>query len=251
MGTGEDAGKVPAPGARQPEQPQATPGQQPAPVGTVLAGATPLAKSQATLWEQADVEILTRVRAALEAVPNPQLRALLDRAAEEKIKTLDEFRDRVETAFNDAMERASGWYKRKVQLVIALIACLVAIGLNVDTVRIATRLNNDGTLRSAVAARASATQQAPAQAADTLDEVKQLNLPVGWGANGPQGSDRKLENLPLWVLNRLPGWLVTIAALCLGAPFWFDLLSRLARLRAAGVPEKPRSLSDTVGARGT
>jgi hypothetical protein len=39
--------------------------------------------------------------------------------------------------------------------------------------------------------------------------------------------------------------LITIAALNLGAPFWFDLLSRLSRQRGAGAPEKPaRVLSD-------
>ena len=30
------------------------------------------------------------------------------------------------------------------------------------------------------------------------------------------------------------GWLFTIAAVSLGAPFWFDLLGKVARLRAAG-----------------
>jgi hypothetical protein len=38
----------------------------------------------------------------------------------------------------------------------------------------------------------------------------------------------------------------SIAALSLGAPFWFDLLSRVARLRGSGVPEEPRSLSDSA-----
>jgi hypothetical protein len=69
---------------------------------------------------------------------------------------------------------------------------------------------------------------------------------VGWRANGP--GDKSLDT---WILNRLPGWILTIAALTLGAPFWFDLLSRLARLRGAGVPEKPRSLSDTAGTTST
>ena len=30
------------------------------------------------------------------------------------------------------------------------------------------------------------------------------------------------------------GWLFTAAAVSLGAPFWFDLLSRVAKLRGAG-----------------
>ena len=43
------------------------------------------------------------------------------------------------------------------------------------------------------------------------------------------------------------GWLIAIAALNLGAPFWFDLLSRFSRLRGSGLQETPRALSDTVG----
>ena len=240
----------------QPLTPGAASGEPAGPAGVAATGpamveASDQATAQATLWKQTDQEILERVRMGVADLPNAQVRALVDRAATEAVGTLDDFRDRLETAFNDAMERASGWYKRKVQIVLALIACAVAIGLNVDTVRIATRLGNDATLRAAVVARATATKQQPKDAATTVDQVTQLRLPVGWGANGPQGSHRQLKNLPLWVINRLPGWLLTIAALLLGAPFWFDLLSRFARLRGAGVPEKPRSLSDTAGAAGT
>ena len=68
--------------------------------------------------------------------------------------------------------------------------------------------------------------------------IKQLQLPVGWGA------DNQPAGLVGWV-GALAGWLITIAALLLGAPFWFDVLSRVSRQRAVGIPEKPgRMLSD-------
>jgi hypothetical protein len=36
------------------------------------------------------------------------------------------------------------------------------------------------------------------------------------------------------------GWLLlTITAISLGAPFWFDTLGRLSRLRSSGKPETP------------
>jgi hypothetical protein len=35
------------------------------------------------------------------------------------------------------------------------------------------------------------------------------------------------------------GWLLTILAISLGAPFWFDLLGRFSRLRSSGKPETP------------
>ena len=30
------------------------------------------------------------------------------------------------------------------------------------------------------------------------------------------------------------GWVITIAAISLGAPFWFDLLGKVANLRGSG-----------------
>ena len=43
-----------------------------------------------------------------------------------------------------------------------------------------------------------------------------------------------------------PGWLATILAILLGAPFWFDLLNKVANLRGTG-PKPPSSLTDTKG----
>jgi hypothetical protein len=137
------------------------------------------------------------------------------------------------------MERASGWYKRKVQAMLLVLAAVVVIGLNVDTVHVGTALWNDAALRTAVAAQASAPQfrGSPSDAASAIDHVAQLKVPMGWGA-GTQHA----------IFAAIPGWIVTIAALSLGAPFWFDVLSRVARMRGSGVPERPRSLSDTPGA---
>jgi hypothetical protein len=41
-----------------------------------------------------------------------------------------------------------------------------------------------------------------------------------------------------WFRN-LGGWFLTFVAISLGAPFWFDTLSRLSRLRNTGKPETP------------
>ena len=75
---------------------------------------------------------------------------------------------------------------------------------------------------------------------DAVDSVDELKLPLGWGAgNAPDDVGDALRSIP--------GWLITVAALSLGAPFWFDLLSRVARLRGSGVPKEPRSQADTAG----
>jgi hypothetical protein len=207
----------------------------------VLAEGPPPKKGEAandreeSPWELADEDIFERVKKAANDLPKGQLRSLVQKAANSTYQTLEGFRTQLECAFDDSMERASGWYKRKVQVVLLVIASVIVIGFNVNTVRVATVLWNDDALRSAVATRAAA-QGSPDDAAEAVDSIAELKLPVGWGANATEQP---------WSM--LPGWVITIAALNLGAPFWFDLLSRLARLRGSGVPERPRSLSDTAG----
>jgi hypothetical protein len=188
-----------------------------------------------TPWATADAEILAQIKKA--NLPAGELNELVQKAAGNAFGSLEAFRVHVERVFDDTMERASGWYKRKVQATLLVLAAAIVIGFNVDTVHIGSTLWNDSSLRSAVAAQTStSTFRSPEAAADALDQVSQLKVPMGWG-DGAQHE----------VLAAIPGWIITIAALNLGAPFWFDALSRLARMRGSGVPERPRSLSDTAG----
>jgi len=189
-----------------------------------------------TPWQRTDDQILAAVQEAVKRFPGAHQREMLQKAAVNAHGDLEGFRTQVETAFDDSMDRASGWYKRKTQLVLALLATIIAIAFNVDTVRIATHLYNDEAVRTAVVSKVNAGDAQ--DAADAVSKVNQLQLPVGWGA----------ENRPSEVagwLGAIAGWLITIAALNLGAPFWFDLLSRISRQRGVGTPEKPgRALSD-------
>jgi hypothetical protein len=64
------------------------------------------------------------------------------------------------------------------------------------------------------------------RATDCITSLRALSLPIGWGKdNRPTGWG--------W-LSKPFGIIVTAFALMLGAPFWFDTLSRLARLRSTG-----------------
>ena len=64
-----------------------------------------------------------------------------------------------------------------------------------------------------------------------LSEVKEMNIPIGWStAKLPKGNE--------WVW-KIIGLVLTTLAVSLGAPFWFDLLNKVTRLRVSGeVPKK-------------
>lgn len=182
------------------------------------------------------------VEEAINAVPSAQARKALMTLWIDANGDAVAFRRAVESWFDDAMERVSGWYRRRVHLVMWVLAIAVTVVLNVDTVRIADHLWKDKTVRAVVVARTenpppSATQAPPVTAvATSVDKLKELELPIGWSAE-TRPSDGWDWFLTVW--RKAIGLLLTAAALTLGAPFWFDLLGKVARVRSAGVrPEK-------------
>jgi hypothetical protein len=59
-----------------------------------------------------------------------------------------------------------------------------------------------------------------------LAELNATTLPFGWEGNSVQ----RFYERPLWVVF---GWLLAALAASFGAPFWFDLLKRVANLRGS------------------
>jgi hypothetical protein len=262
------------------------------------------------------------------------LRAL----ASDGVGNFDEFKGRVEAWYDEGMRRTSGWYARKAQTWVLVLATLLTLGMNVDSIAIVKKLSSDSTLRRALVAQAESfveenrphlEQLAPAAPDGTTvavgdgatilfhpnpvsagmasigrisrrtpasvdlsyqlrvlgsnasvvlntnrvmmpkgnheadfivmvdttnrsysvsievtdfpgiagvlrvkpdpgQELERLNgrivslgLPIGWESNSP---------INIWTA--IPGWLMSIAAISLGAPFWFDLLTKLMKLRA-------------------
>lgn len=153
-------------------------------------------------------------------------------------------RRNVEAWFNSSMDRVSGWYTRRTKWIILFLGLFVAIGFNVNTVTIAKRLSNDATLRSMVVAQAEAYASRPeAEALEAnfeknRSELESLGLPMGWSNfvfYGPQSDGFQVWN---HVLLNLIGWLLTAAAISMGAPFWFDLLNKFMVIRSTVKPHE-------------
>jgi hypothetical protein len=151
-------------------------------------------------------------------------------------ESLDDFKGKLEEWFNGYMDRVSGWYKRRMHIAVLYIAAIVTVAGNIDSIEIVQNLIVNQNFRETVVAAAEqyienhpeGYANAPTFEAQ-IDSIKQhisltrsLFLPVG------------VETVKEFSLTKLAGWILTIFALSLGAPFWFDMLSRIARLRASG-----------------
>jgi hypothetical protein len=183
-----------------------------------------------------------RVDEIMAALPEGELRRALSALRQEVGDDLEELRARLERWYDNAMERVSGWYKRRVQLVLAIIGLVVVIALNADTLSIVQTLWADKTVRAAVVAEAgiprSNTTSNLKGVADEVKGIKALNVPLGWKLRA--GDPRDLPHSSRLWAGKVIGILLTTLALMLGAPFWFDLLSKIVRVRGSGAPPPAR-----------
>jgi hypothetical protein len=167
----------------------------------------------------------------------------------------------IEHWFNSSMDRVSGWYKTRTQIIIAVIGLALAVGMNVDSLAIVRYLDTNQTARSVLVDRAAQVRNGAGASTPAGPSTSDLTDPMGW--------IERQGGLPLgWVLHKQPGqaqgdfehdwrkppvtfsgWLAKTAgilftafALTLGAPFWFDLLNRFMVVRSTVKPTEKSPL---------
>ncbi len=147
----------------------------------------------------------------------------------------------LEAWFNRSMDRVSGWYKRQTQWILLGIGLVVAISLNVDSLRIANELYRNDALRAGAIAQAGAVAKegtmAPELSKSAMDKLGTLNLPIGWSRDGSDPISNEQIRTRIGVIYQIIGWILTAIAISFGAPFWFDLLNKLTFIRSAVKPQ--------------
>ncbi len=159
-----------------------------------------------------------------------QMKTLLTGMANRASGDLNKVRENLAAWFDNAMDRVSGVYKRRTQVWSFLFAVVLAIGLNINSVGICKTLWQQPMLAKTIA------PQADLDPAEALQKLDALGVPIGW-------TEAKFKDLATWNgLEQVAGWLLTAAATLFGAPFWFDALERIIRLKGSGPsPAEKRS----------
>ncbi|MBV9304384.1 MAG: hypothetical protein JOY62_05855 [Acidobacteriaceae bacterium] len=178
-------------------------------------------------------ELYSRLRTAAANFPSSRLRPALLALIDASGGDVNRFRESIEGWYNNAMDRVSGWYKRRAQFIIFFVGLAVTATLNVDTVEIVNRLATDPAVRSSLVATAqeyakSSGAQADPRVKENVKQLESLGLPIGW-QRAPSGY--------FWFV-KVAGILASALAATLGAPFWFDLLNRFIVVRSTVKPQE-------------
>jgi hypothetical protein len=193
-------------------------------------------------------DLLAAARDSVSTIEDEQVRRSLLALTASARGDLDRFRTAVEQWYDAAMDRVSGWYTRRAHKVVLVLSLALALAVNADAIQISSTLWKDDTTRAAVVAEANKVAAGPGQptgsaeerlktAAGEVDHLAQLQLPIGWKDSA--GDPRTIPHTTLGWVWKLLGIVFTGLAVSLGAPFWFDLLGKAARLRSAGAKPAP------------
>lgn len=163
---------------------------------------------------------LDNLESSINNLKDEQLRALLQNLYRKAEGNVNHFQHELAIWFDSGMGRVSGAYKKQSQIWCFVIALVVAVGFNIDCVHLFKTL----WLHPASIAQLNVSDGNALLATQAYSQLQ--TLPVGWNGD--------FEWSMLLVPSSIVGWLVTASASLFGAPFWFDLLKMLVRLRGTG-----------------
>ena len=180
-------------------------------------------------------------------IPNEKLKGYMETVDEELKNTKEE----VTKIFETALLKTQQVYKQNMRFWVFIISAIVTVSFNVDSIKIFKILSNDPALAAAVASQAeqyialndSLDLGYSDAGIDSLkrqlrvlhqEQVAGMEQSMGIGWNTP-----KIWKELRW--HSLPGFIITVLALSLGAPFWFDLLKKVVNIKNELKPTNTKS----------
>jgi hypothetical protein len=213
-----------------------------------------------------------QIKSAVQNMPDCNIRDVLLAHITLANNDLTTLRDGLATYFDGAMDRVTGIYKRYLKWISFGVGLFLVVALNADTIAAATALWKDSSLRSQMVenARALVDQKNkpppdakqggagasdpqkkdasspldldPDQLAKKLDDLETniRPLPIGWPDQDMKKRLRSAHgcSAAFLYLMKILGLLMSALAVSLGAPFWFDTLSKFMNVRGAGAKPK-------------
>lgn len=138
--------------------------------------------------------------------------------------------------FDATMEKISRWYRHWTQAIAFALAVVFSVYLNANTLDLLHQLTAHPEARLELAKIQSSLSADPADHARAMSNLRDLDAIVTGDALGGKTLRPEFIHAPF---RTMVGLLITILAVSLGAPFWFDVLGRI-NPKASG-PDPPHS----------
>lgn len=184
-------------------------------------------------------QAVANIGEAIDKLPDGDLKTALQALRAEAVSSGTKLEETLGKWFDSMMERASGVFKRWMRMLSIVVGFVIALAVNADTVEISQRLANDPEARAKIVEIARKRVECQEKHGADAKECKNLDtlradiktVTVGWTKES-WADVWKDDNV--WM--KIIGLVLTGFAVALGAPFWFDLLSKAMgiRIKASG-----------------
>ncbi len=148
---------------------------------------------------------------------------------EQGVTNVDDLRKRTSDYFTGLMDQASATFRSNARSFVITLSLLLTVLLGTDSIELAKALWTNAELRAMAVAKAQMVVQeegAETNINDLLQELSELSLRVGWWRMALPESSEPVVWIQFVVLKIL-GLGLTVAAVSQGSSFWYDLLKRL------------------------
>ncbi|HAX70370.1 MAG TPA: hypothetical protein PK152_03850 [Anaerolineales bacterium] len=164
-------------------------------------------------------------------LPDSETKGAVIKWIDQGVTNIEDLRKRTTTYFTGVMEQASATFKSNARSFVIVLSIFLTILLGTDSIQLVRTLwTNAGVRALAVAQAEMAVQQegADVELEDLVQQLSDLNIVrVGWWQTElpPAGSDAM--QWAGFVLLKVLGLGLTVAAVSQGSSFWYDLLKKL------------------------
>lgn len=195
------------------------------PVGTLvdaffdLAGLT--AKKEMDLLQLAEL---------IDKLPDSEGKNAFINWINQGVTSIADLRARTTAYFSGMLEQAAATFRARARSFVIILSLGITVLFGTDTIQLARTLWSSAELRAIAAAQADAVvarEGANADLSDIIDDLGAYSIRIGWWQTEQLPQTNNIGDWAIFILLKVIGLSITVAAVSQGSSFWYDLLKRL------------------------
>ncbi|MBI5951133.1 MAG: hypothetical protein HY865_05705 [Chloroflexi bacterium] len=146
------------------------------------------------------------------------------------VTNIEDLRKRTTAYFTGMMEQAAATFRANARSFVILLSIGVTVLFGTDSIQLAKTLWVNAELRALAVAKAEAVaaqEGATATIDDLIHQLSDLTIKIGWWQTEHPAAGATVMDWVLFVILKIIGLGLTVAAVSQGSSFWYDLLKKL------------------------
>lgn len=181
---------------------------------------------------------LDELKMLINAFPESEGKQAMLKWVSQGVTKVEDLRKRTTAYFTGLMDQAAATFRSNARSFVIMLSILLTLLLGTDSIQMAQALWENAGLRALVVAKAEEAVQQEEEKQDIeklftdLGELKVIN--IGWFLNERPEKPADAMDWVKFVLMKLAGLGLTMAAVSQGSSFWYDLLKKLVSPSKSG-----------------